>query len=107
MRQPVFLWLREDKRAGDVIREEKAAGAMVLPPLGEGIRSILLDGRQLALTNLGKVFWPAGGYTKFDLINYYLRVSQFILPHLAGRPLNMKRYPDGAGSGFFFQKTPL
>ncbi len=57
------------------------------------------------LTNLDKTFWPREGYTKLDLINYYFRISAFILPHLAGRPLSMKRYPDGSAGSYFFQKN--
>ena len=76
-----------------------------LPLLARGSQSVSLEGRELRLTNLDKRFWPDEGYTKFDLINYYFRVSQFILPHLAGRLLSLKRHPDGAVGGFFFQKN--
>jgi DNA primase len=56
------------------------------------------------LTNLRKVFWPASGLTKGDLLRYYQEVSPVLLPHLADRAMVMKRYPNGADGGFFFMK---
>ena len=64
-----------------------------------------VDGRELRLSNLTKVFWPGEGYTKGDLIAYYLNVARLIGPHLDGRPLTMKRMPDGAEGPFFYEKT--
>jgi bifunctional non-homologous end joining protein LigD len=63
------------------------------------------DGRELRLSNLDKVFWPDEGYTKGDLVAYYLNVAELILPHLRERPLTMKRMPDGIAGGFFYEKT--
>ena len=54
-----------------------------------------MGGRELRLSNLDKVFWPEEGYTKGDLVAYYSNVAELLLPHLAGRPLTMKRMPDG------------
>ena len=54
-----------------------------------------VDGRELRLSNLTKIFWPDEGYTKGDLLNYYFNVGQLIVPHLADHPLTMKRMPDG------------
>jgi bifunctional non-homologous end joining protein LigD len=64
-----------------------------------------VDGRELRLSNLNKTFWSEEGYTKGDLVAYYLNVADLILPHLDGRPLTMKRMPDGADGGFFYEKT--
>ncbi|MGH9651667.1 MAG: non-homologous end-joining DNA ligase, partial [Terriglobales bacterium] len=64
----------------------------------------MVDGRRLKFTNLGKVFYPQEGYTKRDLINYYDAVADLLLPHLAGRALSLKRYPDGIEGEHFFQK---
>ncbi len=61
--------------------------------------------RELRLSNLDKVFWPEEGYTKGDLVAYYLNVAELILPHLRDRPLTMKRMPDGMAGGFFYEKT--
>ncbi len=69
--------------------------------------TISVDGRRLALTNLDKVFWPDIGLTKRDLLQYYAAVAKPLLPHLRGRAMVMKRYPNGASGDFFFMKrTP-
>jgi bifunctional non-homologous end joining protein LigD len=60
--------------------------------------------RQVAVTNLAKPFWPALGITKGDLLQYYLEVAPFLLPHLRDRAMVMRRYPDGAGGKSFFMK---
>jgi bifunctional non-homologous end joining protein LigD len=54
-----------------------------------------VEGRRLALTNLDKVLWPEAGRTKAWLIEYYVRVAPALLPHLEGRPLTLRRFPDG------------
>jgi bifunctional non-homologous end joining protein LigD len=64
-----------------------------------------IDGHDLRLSNLNKVFWPSEGYTKGDLIAYYRNVADLIGPYLQGRPLTMKRMPDGAEGPFFYEKT--
>ncbi|HJR97838.1 MAG TPA: non-homologous end-joining DNA ligase [Actinomycetota bacterium] len=64
-----------------------------------------IDGRELRLSNLTKIFWPDEGYTKGDLVAYYLNVASLIVPHLAERPLTMKRMPDGIDGPFFYEKS--
>jgi bifunctional non-homologous end joining protein LigD len=64
-----------------------------------------VNGRELRLSNLHKVFWPVEGYTKGDLVAYYLNVADLIVPHLTGRPLTMKRMPDGVDGPFFYEKS--
>ena len=64
-----------------------------------------VEGRELRLSNLDKVFWPDEGYTKGDLVAYYLNAAELILPHLRDRPLTMKRMPDGIAGNFFYEKT--
>lgn len=61
--------------------------------------------KQLRLSNLDKVYWPAEGYTKGDLLGYYLNVAPTMLPHLLARPLTMKRMPDGVAGDFFYEKN--
>jgi len=60
---------------------------------------------ELSLSNLDKVLWPQEGYTKGDLIEYYVKVAPFMLPHLKGRPLVFTRYPSGIGGRHFYQKN--
>jgi len=64
-----------------------------------------LPERALRLSNLDKFFWPDEGYTKGDLIAYYLNVSNLLLPHLERRPLTMKRMPDGIEGPDFYEKS--
>jgi len=64
-----------------------------------------VDGRRLSLTNLDKVLYPAAGFTKGQVIDYYARIAPVLVPHLAGRPLTMKRYPEGVDTEYFFEKN--
>jgi bifunctional non-homologous end joining protein LigD len=66
--------------------------------------AVELDGRELQLSNLDKRLYP-GGFTKGDVIDYYLRIAPAMLPHLAGRPVTRKRYPNGVDEAFFFEKN--
>jgi bifunctional non-homologous end joining protein LigD len=59
--------------------------------------SLEVEGRKLALTNLDKVLWPEAGFTKAQMIEYYVAVAPVLLPHLAQRPLTLRRFPDGIG----------
>ncbi len=68
------------------------------------VHEVGIDGRRLKLSNLDKVLYPAGGFTKGQVIDYYQRIAPLILPHLEDRPLTMKRYPDGVEGGFFYEK---
>jgi bifunctional non-homologous end joining protein LigD len=63
-----------------------------------------VDGREVRLTNLRKIFWPQLGLTKGDLLQYYLDVADVLLPHIVNRAMVMKRYPHGAAGEFFFMK---
>jgi bifunctional non-homologous end joining protein LigD len=66
---------------------------------------IEVAGRQLTLTNLDKVLYPATGFTKGQVVDYAVRVAPFLIPHLSGRPLTMKRYPNGVNEEYFFEKN--
>jgi bifunctional non-homologous end joining protein LigD len=65
---------------------------------------VSVDGRTLSLSNLDKVMYPAVGFTKGEVIDYYTRVAPALLPHLRDRPLTLKRYPNGVEGGYFFEK---
>jgi bifunctional non-homologous end joining protein LigD len=67
--------------------------------------SVDVDGRTLRLSNLDKVLYPDVGLTKGEVITYYTCVAPLLLPHLAGRPLTVKRYPNGVEGQFFFEKN--
>jgi bifunctional non-homologous end joining protein LigD len=65
---------------------------------------LTVEGKEVRLTNLRKVFWPELGLTKGDLLQYYADVADALLPHIRDRAMVMKRYPHGASGEFFFMK---
>ncbi len=133
LRHPVYLGLRDDKKAKDVTREketrvvrrstfdvrrsEAAAPAKKAGRDLSGLLAQLTDlesarkdgvltlpgGGELAVTNLHKVFWPKQKLTKGDLFRYYVRASPFLLPAIADRALVMKRFPNGVSGPPFYQ----
>ena len=69
--------------------------------------AVEVDGRRLVLSNLDKVLYPETGFTKGEVIDYYARVADVLLPHLRARPISFQRFPDGvAGQGFFAKNAP-
>ena len=73
---------------------------------GTSVRTTV-DGRELAISNLDKVFYPESGFTKGQVIDYYARIARYMLPHIVERPLTMTRYPDGVeGQSFFAKHVP-
>jgi bifunctional non-homologous end joining protein LigD len=121
LRHPVFMRVREDKPPTEVSVQQVAP-----PPASDTAREITLaleaidttanearvtlDGHQLRLTNLNKVFWPAfedrRALTKRDLFRYFLNIADTVLPHLRDRPVTMTRFPNGSHGPRFYQKSP-
>ena len=99
IRQGVFLRVRDDKPADECIRARPKADLDTAPSA-----SIESAERHVAFSNLDKVFWPAEGHTKGDLIDYYRDISPWLLPYLRDRPVVLTRYPDGIDGKSFFQK---
>jgi bifunctional non-homologous end joining protein LigD len=66
---------------------------------------LIVEGKKLAVSNLDKVLYPKAGFTKGQLIDYYIRIAPVLLPHLKDRPLTMKRYPNGVEQPFFYEKN--
>jgi len=64
-----------------------------------------IDGRTIPVSNLDKVMYPETGFTKGEVIDYYIKISPALLPHLKNRPLTMKRYPDGIHGNYFYEKN--
>ena len=125
LRAPVFLGLREDVNPEDCVRESpgeaeeteaeptpvkpaKAAKSakriQFLTGAAEEAR-VTVNDHPLKFTHLNKVLFPADGFTKRDLLNFYNDVSPYLLPHLKDRPLSLKRYPNGIDQEYFFQKN--
>ena len=65
---------------------------------------IEVAGKKVMVSNLDKVLYPAAGFTKGQVIDYYIRISPVLLPHLKNRPITLKRYPDGVDGFFFYEK---
>lgn len=128
LRHPVFVALREDAQPADC-RWENEVVAPATPPtivhapeiVGQALKTkaqietelfkgrsetvtIELDGKRIRLSNLNKVYFPESGYTKRNLLAYYYRMADLILPFLRDRPLVLRRYPDGIKGQAFFQK---
>jgi bifunctional non-homologous end joining protein LigD len=68
-------------------------------------QNVEVGGRLLKLTNLDKVLYPQAGFTKGQVIDYYARIAPVLVRHLAGKPLTLKRYPNGVNEQFFFEKN--
>jgi bifunctional non-homologous end joining protein LigD len=134
LRQPRFLGLQPDREPGESTfdKEKKIVAAPAKSQLTKSepssvikmkksskpAKSVLqalqqkehaqvrleIDGRQLTLTHLNKVYFPKAGYTKRDVLFYYATVSPYLLPFLKARPLVLHRYPNGIAGGAFYQK---
>jgi bifunctional non-homologous end joining protein LigD len=121
LRHPTFMGLRDDKKPHDCRREDPVENPLTLPsppPGGEGdprsspsprrgegrVRGQEEQAAKLKPTNVNKIFWPAEGYTKGDLIAYYEKIAPLMLPYLKDRPLVLTRYPDGITGKSFYQK---
>ena len=65
---------------------------------------INVAGKTLTVSNLEKVLYPEVGFTKGQVIDYYIRIAPVLLPHLKGRPITLKRYPEGVNGFFFYEK---
>ena len=129
LRQPVYLGQREDKGATAVVREVPGADPPPAPKrfakskgtpassVDDVVRRLqeledtrkdgavpLPNGDAIQVTNLAKLFWPALGITKGELLRYYARVSPLLLPVIDDRPLVMKRFPNGVAKQAFYQQ---
>lgn len=125
MRAPRYKGLRDDKPAREVVQEMTKAIATEHPPgarepvIGSPSPAIKITGpgpkknteiaevggRELTLSNRNKVLYPKTGFTKGDLIDYYVAIAPVLLPHLEGRALTLKRYPNGAQEKYFYEKN--
>ncbi|MCU1220003.1 MAG: dependent ligase [Candidatus Angelobacter sp.] len=112
LRAPVFLGMRTEVAPEEVVREtgllaeetHQESQHEALLPADRAEIALEVDGHHLKFTNLNKVFYPVENYTKRDVINFYAAVADLLVPHLQGRPLSLKRYPNGIDQDFFFQK---
>ena len=113
--RPIFLRFRYDKQPSECLIEQ-VLQEIDHDILGNGVRKNEGEGEEkgytmpppeLKFSNLDKIYWPSTGtlkkeLTKGDLVEYYDKISKYILPHLQNRPLSLKRYPDGiTGKSFY------
>jgi bifunctional non-homologous end joining protein LigD len=121
LRHPTYKGLRTDKAAGEVVREGDGGGAdgggdrgtpegaappgvLLIEEQSAKAARTRIAGRDLALSNLSKVLYPDGGFTKRELVDYYAAIAPVLIGHLQGRPLTVTRWPDGVEGKSFFQK---
>jgi len=123
LRHPVFMGLRIDKKAIEVIDErtiaepvnengadfaDKTKKVEVSKDKGfkrkdpENEQILKISGKELKLTNLKKIYWPDEGYTKGDLIRYYQHISKYVLAYLKDRPQSLNRFPNGINGQSFY-----
>ena len=103
LRNPVFKRLKS--HVDHPHNHPKNIQRKIRPITGKGAREILeIDGLPVVITNLEKTYWPESGMTKYDLIDYYLKISEVILPHLKDRPQSLHRHPSGIHGESFYQK---
>ncbi len=102
LRQPVYLGLDENRPPTECGAPRGPSDTLHEPvAVDDGPPPV----EELPLSNLDKLFWPADGYTKGDLIDYYRTIAPWLLPYLTDRPLVLTRYPDGIEGKSFFQKN--
>jgi bifunctional non-homologous end joining protein LigD len=102
LRAPSYKGLRDDKAPEEVVAE---GGPAVVIVEEKGKATATVEGRELKVSNLDKVLYPAVGFTKRDVIEFYADIAPVLLPHLEGRPLTLKRYPNGVEGKFFYEKN--
>lgn len=110
MRHPVFKSLREDKEVPDYIPHQKINKDHQTPASHKSERSsnqqnsLNIDDIQVPISNPEKIYWPESGLLKYDLIDYYIQVSEWMLPYLIDRPESLHRHPNGISKPGFYQK---
>jgi len=120
LRHPVYLGLRTDKKAKDVIREKELATEKIVSEIKSEEKETKkatgkaknksdtpkeISDSKVEFSNLDKVFWPKEKYTKGDVIEYYNSIADYILPYLKDRPQSLLRTPNGISKPGFFQKN--
>lgn len=113
MRHPIYKGLRHDKNPEEIRPQQTVSSSSSSSSknhtnknsnTNNNSNSLDLDGVHVQLSNLEKVYWPESGLRKYDLIDYYLNISETILPYLIDRPQSLHRHPNGIDSEGFYQK---
>ena len=110
LRVPVFKGLREDKKESEVMKDndakadKKTRSKKAAQKFTENDVEWTVNGKKLKVTNRNKVYFPDEGITKGEIIDYYRKISKFILPYLKNRPESLNRHPNGIAKPGFYQK---
>jgi bifunctional non-homologous end joining protein LigD len=116
LRVPVFMGLRTDKNESEVMKDNdvkadagtaKTSGSRKTVPVRkyeENDVELRINGKKLQVTNRNKVYFPDEQITKGELIDYYRKISKFLLPYLKNRPESLNRHPNGITKPGFYQK---
>ena len=108
LRAPIFQGFRDDIDPEQCRLEDSLPDRSLKPATTDSTKEPAKDGSKrsdrIQFTNLAKIFWPEDGYTKDDLIEYYDKISPYIIPHLLDRPLVFERFPNGIHGESFYQK---
>ncbi len=98
LRHPVFKGIREDKSVNETTKEEPEKEDKIMD------KELKFGKKTLKLTNLDKLYWPTEKISKGDLLDYYEKMGDYILPYLKDKPISMNRFPNGIEAQSFFQK---
>ncbi len=104
MRQPIFLRLREDKSVSLEKNNSVSKSNSVQPKHVDSEFTLDIDNIPITITNPDKIYFPELGYTKYDILDYYIQMSDVILPYLINRPESLLRHPNGIDAESFYQK---
>ncbi len=103
LRAPSYKGLRDDKAPDEVVREGgPGASVSIREEKDKAVAEV--EGREIKVSNLDKVLYPKAGFRKRDVIAFYADIAPVLLPHLEGRPLTLKRYPNGVDAAHFYEK---
>lgn len=104
MRHPVFLRLREDKNVEFDQKQVPSEGVSIQKKKPDSEFTLEVDAISLPISNPDKMYWPESGYTKYDMLDYYINMADLILPYLVDRPESLHRHPNGIHGESFYQK---
>lgn len=104
LRHPSFKGIRFDKTPSEIDKEKEVKPPVKTSSTKKSADYLDIGGISVPISNLEKIYWPDSGFRKYDLIDYYLKVSDYILPYLKDRPQNLHRHPNGIKGESFYQK---
>lgn len=104
LRHPVFEGIRHDKNTDEIVTSSSKKSITQNSTSSSSSATLKVGNHEVPISNLDKIYWPESSFTKYDLIDYYLNISEYIMPYLVERPQSMNRHPNGINKESFFQK---